>query len=360
MSHMNNAKKAQTKVERKQRLSLVFWISAVVFAVLLAAMSLAALAVWLMMYFGWLGWDAVLKLEQGALLLVGISAVLGWAFSILLLRVPLVPFNEVINKMNQLAAGDFRVSLEYKGAVANVPAFREMSVSFNKLAEQLRNTELLRGDFINNFSHEFKTPIVSIAGFARLLRHGALPPEEQEQYLVAIEEESMRLAYMATNVLNLTKVENQTILTDITNYNLSEQLRSCLLLLEAEWSKKELDIDLDLEEYSIRANEELLKQVWINLLDNAIKFTPPGGRITLTVTPLDGKIAVSILNTGSEIPPDKLEKIFNKFYQCDESHAGKGNGVGLAIVRRITELHGGNVGVQSGGGCTVFTVTLPM
>lgn len=349
------------KGNKKLRFSLVIILSLVVFAVLLAAVSLAAFGMGIMAKLGWVGGsDSDLSVEQSALLLVGVSTLLGWLFSILLLRLPLRPFNEVINKMNSLAAGDFDVTLKFKGAVANIPAFSEMSESFNKLAVELRNTELLRGDFINNFSHEFKTPIVSIAGFARLLRRGDLPEEEKEQYLAAIEEESVRLAYMATNVLNLTRVENQTILTDITSFNLSEQLRSCLLLLEEKWSKKEIELDLDLEEYTVLANEELLKQVWINLLDNAVKFTPVGGTVRITVTPTEGHLSVAILNTGSEIPPEKLGRVFNKFYQCDESHAGRGNGVGLAIVRRIVELHGGEVAVESGDGRTVFTVSLPI
>lgn len=349
------------KGNKKRRFSLVIVLSLVVFAVLLAAVSLAAFGMGIMTHLGLVGGsDGGLGIEQSALLLVGVSTLLGWLFSILLLRLPLRPFNEVISKMNLLAAGDFEVSLKFNGVVANIPAFGEMSESFNKLAEELRNTELLRGDFINNFSHEFKTPIVSIAGFARLLRRGNLPEEEKEQYLAAIEEESVRLAYMATNVLNLTRVENQTILTDVTTFNLSEQLRSCLLLLEGKWSKKDIDLDIDLEEHTVSASEELLKQVWINLLDNAIKFTPEGGCIRITVTPSEGRLSVSILNTGSEIPPDKLDKVFKKFYQCDESHAGSGNGVGLAIVRRIVELHRGEVSVESGGGKTVFTVSLPL
>lgn len=151
------------------------------------------------------------------------------------------------------------------------------------MAEELENTQMLRSDFINNFSHEFKTPIVSIAGFAKLLRRGNLTDAQKEEYLAIIEEESLRLAAMATNVMNLTKVENQTILTDLTTFNLSEQIRACVLLLEEKWSRKELDLDLEFPEYTIRANEELLKQVWINLLDNAIKYSPNYGEIGVRI-----------------------------------------------------------------------------
>ena len=344
--------------ERKQRVSLTVLLSLVVFVILLAAVTIAAVGVVLLNRFG-LTVNGGMSIEKAALLAIGVSALMGWVFSMFVFRIPLAPINQAINKMNLLAEGEYDTSLKFKGIVAHHPAFAEMSLSFNKLAEELRNTELLRSDFINNFSHEFKTPIVSIAGFARLLRRAELTEAEREQYLAAIEEESTRLADMATNVLTLTRVENQGILTDKTDFNLSEQLRSCVLLLEAEWTRKEIDIEIDLEEYTVRASEEMLKEVWINLLSNAFKFTPRGGRVAIGVALEADSYAVSVLNTGSEIPPDKQEKVFRKFYQCDESHAGKGNGVGLAIVRRVVELHEGSISLTSGGGETVFTVYLP-
>jgi signal transduction histidine kinase len=261
--------------------------------------------------------------------------------------------------MNRLASGDFRVRMQFGRPFGNHPTFIELTDSFNKLAEELQNTEMLRTDFINNFSHEFKTPIVSIAGFAKLLKKGNLTEEQKIAYLDAIEEESLRLSYMATNVLNLTKVENQTILTDVTSYNLSEQLRASVLLLEGKWTKKEIDLCLDFEEYTIEANEELLKQVWINLIDNAVKFSPMGGAVVIGISELEDRLCVSIGNTGQPIPPDKLPRIFNKFYQADESHASEGNGIGLAIVKRVVDLHGGEVHVSSNGDMTVVTVELP-
>lgn len=271
----------------------------------------------------------------------------------------LKPVHDLVNSMNALASGDFKTRVNLSRGLRRYPAFVEVAESFNLMAEELDSTEMLRSDFINNFSHEFKTPIVSIAGFAQLLRHGNLPKEQQNEYLEIIEEESKRLSYMATNVLDLTKVENQTILTDVTEYNLSEQLRSCILLLESKWSKKDVELQLDFGEYNICACEELLKQVWINLLDNAIKFTPDGNIIQVTIQPRDGETAVTIRNTGSEIPPDSMSLIFNKFYQADKSHSTQGNGVGLAIVKRIVDLHGGAVAVASENMETAFTVTLP-
>ena len=274
-------------------------------------------------------------------------------------KFPLKPVRDLIDGMDRLASGDFKTRVSVGKIMRRYPAFVEVSESFNKMAEELESTEMLRSDFINNFSHEFKTPIVSIAGLAKVLKRGNLSKEEQDQYLSAIEEESLRLSYMATNVLSLTKVENQTILSDVSEYNLSEQIRSCILLLENKWSKKDIELQLDFGEHMISANEELLKQVWINLLDNAVKFTPDGHTIQVRIDDRESSIMVTVVNTGSEIPKECHGKIFNKFYQADESHSTQGNGVGLAIVKRITELHGGRVSVTSENEVTAFTVELP-
>ena len=227
------------------------------------------------------------------------------------------------------------------------------------MAEELENTQMLRSDFVNNFSHEFKTPIVSIAGFAKLLRRGKLTEEQKQEYLAIIEEESLRLAAMATNVMSLTKIENQTILTDLTTFNLSEQIRGCVLLLEEKWSRKELDMDLEFPECSIRANEEMLKQVWINLLDNAIRYSPAHGEVKIRIAEKPDTLAVTVTNYGPDIPANKIDKIWGKFYQADESHASEGNGIGLAVVKRVVQLHDGNASVASGDGATAFTIALP-
>jgi signal transduction histidine kinase len=235
---------------------------------------------------------------------------------------------------------------------------KEIEDTFNRMAEELEHTEMLRGDFVNNFSHEFKTPIVSIAGFAKLLKRGNLSKEQRKEYLDIIEEESLRLSEMATNVLNLTKIENQTILTDVTEYNLSEQIRSCVLLLEKRWTGKKLEMNLEFEEYTICACEELLKQVWINLLDNAIKYSPEYGFITIKIKEKESEYQISIANSGEEIPQEKRQKIFQKFYQVDESHSSAGNGVGLSIVKSVIDLHGGQVWADCENGITTFCVIL--
>ena len=299
--------------------------------------------------------------DIGKLLLISllVSLPIGVLISIAVSQMPLKPVRDLINCMDALASGDYKTRFRVGPFTKKYPAFVKISDSFNKMAQELESTEMLRADFINNFSHEFKTPIVSIAGFAKLLRRGNLTEKQREEYIRVIEEESLRLSDMATNVLNLTRVENQSILTDVTVYNLSEQIRSCILLLEDKWEKKNLDFLLNFGEHFISANEELLKQVWINLLDNAFKFSPPYQAIEIQIEETQETLAVSILNSGSEIPQDKLDLIFNKFYQADESHSTQGNGVGLAIVKRITELHGGSVRVESANHITTFRVELP-
>ena len=164
---------------------------------------------------------------------------------------------------------------------------------------------------------------------------------------------------MATNVLNMTKVENQTILTDVTRYNLSEQLRNCVLLLEPKWAKKNLEWDMDFDEHTISGNRELLQEVWVNLIDNAIKFSDENAAVTIAIYELDDEVQVSVSNRGPDIPISSQNDIFRKFYQADDSHAAEGNGVGLAIVKRVAELHHGAVAVESQNGTTTFTVSLP-
>lgn len=348
------------KADRKRLTTLTLFLALFVFCILLAAIGLTVLGVFILEWAGVIsGLDEEMDMWVIVIFMSVISLILGWVLVFFSIRIPLKPIHTLISHMNRLAMGDFETRMENKGIFSNHPAMKGISDSFNKLAEELENTEMLRGDFINNFSHEFKTPIVSIAGFAKLLKRGNLTEEQRVAYLTSIEEESLRLSYMATNVLNLTKIENQTILTDVTEFNLSEQVRSAVLLLESKWGEKNIDLQLDFDEYTVEGNEELLKQVWINLMDNAVKFSPRCGTVILDVSEGAGTVTVNIGNAGPEIPPEKMDKIFNKFYQTDESHATEGNGIGLAIVKRVIDLHGGTISVNCKDGMTTFAVTLP-
>ncbi len=344
----------------KDRFSLLLSFSIVVLAILV----ITAIVVGVIVFFligrdtlrvGENGLDAWMLFRDMVLISLGIGAV----FTFLTLNLPLKPVNKILNAMSRLASGDYSVRLSFKGAFAKLPAVAELTNSFNQMAAELEQTEMMRSDFINNFSHEFKTPIVSIMGFAKLLKRKNLTEEYRNECLTIIEEESMRLSQMATNVLNLSKVENQTILTDVSKFNLTEQIRTCVLVLESKWIKKNMGFSLPEEEYYIAANEEMLKQSWINIIDNAIKFSSGNSTVEIDIKTDGNTVKTEISNYGKEIPATAREKIFGRFYQSDESHATEGNGVGLAVVKKIVDLHKGKVEVFCKDGKTTFTVSLP-
>lgn len=345
---------------QKQGFSLTLLFTLLTFAILAGSVAVAAALSYVLTIFGILPIQADHFPESLQLLAVmsAVSVIVGTILSMLAVRIPLRPINWLIGQMNRLADGDFRARVHFKKPISMIPAFLEVENSFNKMARELGNTELLRQDFINNFSHEFKTPIVSIAGFAKLLQRADLDEAQRKEYIDAIVEESVRLSDMATNVLKLTKVENQSILTGVTEYNLSEQLRGAVLLLEQDWESKHIELDMEFPEVTIHANQELMKEVFINLLHNAIKFSPDYGPLQVRILKQPGAVQVRIVNSG-QIPEEELGRIFQKFYQADRSHFSAGNGVGLAIVKKIVELHHGTVQAESRDGAVSFTVTLP-
>ena len=306
------------------------------------------------------GWNVITLPSASGIVLPTIiwalaSLAVGIVTAALVSRIPLRPLQQLMDGLSRLAQGDYTARLvAHRTAVG-----RKLSESFNTLAGELENTEILRTDFVNNFSHEFKTPIVSMLGFAKLLKRADLPPEKRAEYLDIILTEGKRLTDMADHVLSLAKLEKQAILTGVEEYNLSEQIRTCVLLLQKKWERKKLEIDFDEYEHLVSGNEELLKQVWINLLDNAVKFAPEGSRVTVRISTWGNGVAVSVASQGEEIDGETRKRIFEKFYQGDTSHATEGTGLGLAIVKKIVELHRGTIAVDYQDGCNVFSVTLP-
>ena len=286
-----------------------------------------------------------------------ISIIIGTAISLFMSRLPLRPLHTLIQAIHEVSVGNYDVKIHLE----HPREFQELSECFNQMTAELAGTEMFRSDFINNFSHEFKTPIVSILGFARLLRSQVPDGCQSREYLDIIIEESRRLSDLSATVLNLSKVESLTLLTDKTVYSLSEQIRESILLLESKWSKKQINFDIDMEEVMITANEPLLKQVWMNLLDNAVKFSPAEGRITITLRLNIGNAVFTVKDQGEGIDDKTIKFIFDKFYQGDTSHNIEGNGLGLPLVKKILELHRGEVSVQSQAkkGC-IFIVRLPV
>lgn len=271
----------------------------------------------------------------------------------------LAPLNEMIEATERISKGDFKVHIQE--SFDKESDFGMLQRSFNHMARELDGIEMFRKDFINNFSHEFKTPIVSIQGFAHQLQAGGLTPEEEREYIRIIAAESDRLAKMATNILLLSKLENQAIVTEQTEFWLDEQLRTCLLVLEKQWGPKEIELNIDLDAVKYCFNEDMLSQLWLNLFSNAIKFTPRGGCISCSLKADGDAVIVVISDNGIGMDEDTRAHIFDKFYQGDTSHAGDGNGIGLTIVSRILVLCKGKIEVESEVGAgSRFSVTLPV
>ncbi|WP_148322388.1 MULTISPECIES: HAMP domain-containing sensor histidine kinase [Clostridia] len=272
-------------------------------------------------------------------------------------RIVLKNVREFIEATEKLSRGDFSARLNIK----RPPEFRILSKNFNAMAKELGGIEVLRTDFINNFSHEFKTPIISIKGFAEILKDDDLSKEEKNEYLDIIIEESKRLSSLATNVLNLSKIETQVILNDIQRFNIGEQIRQSILLLDSKFQSKNILLDINIEDCYVNGNKEMLNQVWVNLLDNAIKFNNKNGIVSVNMKKEEGNIFINITDTGLGITRESIPKIFDKFYQGDRSHSTNGNGLGLTIVKKIIELHGGTIecdSIVSKG--TKFTIILPI
>lgn len=288
------------------------------------------------------------------------SIIIGMLLSFVIGNTILKPLSELVKATKKVADGDFNAALPIGWTEKHtVTELSELIKDFNEMTEELRNIEIFRNDFISNFSHEFKTPLASIRGFARQLCEGNLTEAQQREFSKIILEETEFLSVLSQNTLLLTGFENKDIITDKTLFSLDEQLRECMIRLEPQWSEKNIEIEMDLDEISFFWNEKILAHVWNNLFDNAVKFTPEGGNIFVGLKRNDGFIIVTVKDSGCGIPQDALPHIFEKFYQADVSHATKGNGLGLALVKKIVELCGGEIRVESAVGTgTAFTVLL--
>lgn len=265
-----------------------------------------------------------------------------------------VTLSEAIQKV---AAGDYSTRITEHKRAQMKPIYDD----FNKMCDELESVKLLRNDFINSYSHEFKTPIASINGFASLVLEKDLPEDEQKEYLKIIVDESARLSNLATSTILLSKLTAQTIVTDIEEYDLGEQLRECSVILSGTWLKKNMAFDVSLAQVMYKGNKEMMQHMWINLLDNAVKYTPEGGRVTVLVREENGYAIVKIKDTGEGISKDIQKSLFDPYFQGDSSHSRQGLGLGLSIVKRIVELCKGTISVRSTiGEGSEFTVILPM
>ena len=299
-----------------------------------------------------------MRVDEDNILVFGVivmamSILFGIALSFAYSAVMVKASKPYIQGLQKIAECDFSVRIEDSSVFSNFG----IAQNFNNMAEQLQSVETLRENFISDFSHEFKTPIVSIAGFAKLLKDPALTSEQRNEYLDIIIDESDRLVGLSESVLMLNRLDTQVIVKE--RYCLDEQIRQCVLAFDRQMREKNINVELTLAETDINSNAKLLQQVWINLLSNAVKFTPEGGTISVYCASDSGKIAVSVKDDGCGMSAEIMTNIFNKFYQGDKSHTTPGNGLGLSIVKKIVEILGGSITVASevGKGST-FTIML--
>ncbi|ABR34630.1 MULTISPECIES: HAMP domain-containing sensor histidine kinase [Clostridium] len=275
-----------------------------------------------------------------------ISIIVGTTISAIIgkkILAPLVKFSEAIMEVGK---GNFNIKLD-EDKYYYVEELKKMSQNFNIMVDELNNIETFRSDFIANVSHEFKTPLASIEGYTTLLQDNNLSKEEKSKYTDKILNNTKRLSSLVGSILQISRLENQDIIAERSRFKLDEQLRQTLLLLESKWSNKNIDLDIDLDSITFHGNEELLMQVWINILSNAIKFTPEDGTIRCTLKKDKNWITTSISDNGIGMNEDTQKHIFDKFYQGDKSHSSEGNGLGLALVKRIIDLCGGKIEVYS-------------
>ena len=290
-------------------------------------------------------WQVLLSLLIGA----SISALLGkWFFG---------PITQLGDAMKKVADGDFSVRLTADKGIREI---EDIYANFNLMAKDLGATEILQTDFVSNVSHEFKTPINAIEGYATLLQGDENLSPEMEQYVEKILFNTKRLSGLVGNILLLSKVDNQVIQSRVSTFRLDEQIRQSVVLLEPKWEEKDIEFDVDLERVEYTGDESMLMHVWNNIIGNAIKFDPVGGYVGIKMKQRDGEITVTVEDSGPGVDEEAKKHIFDRFYQADSSHKEEGNGLGLALVKRIVDANKGRVTVENriGGGCR-FTVILP-
>lgn len=287
-----------------------------------------------------------------------ISVILGTVLSRVIGKKPIGAIAEISNATKEIAKGNFDVRLNENIKVLEL---NTMAKNFNIMAKELAGIEMLRNDFIENVSHEFKTPLSAIEGYVTLLQKPSLSEETRLEYTQKILYNTKRLSALTGNILLLSRLDNQEIETKKESYSLDEQLREIILSLESSWNSKGLELDINLDTVDYYGNKDLLAHVWQNIISNAIKFADNGGRILVYLTQTQRSIIVAVSDNGVGMDDEVINRIFEKFYQGDSSRSSSGNGLGLALAKKVVDLHGGNITVSSEPGIgSTFTITLPI
>lgn len=270
------------------------------------------------------------------------------------------PVKRIVDAAEKIVQGDFSVRVKSQSKFGTDETFNQVIDCFNKMAEELSSVETLRTDFIANVSHEMKTPLAVMQNYGTLLQAPDLSEERRIEYAKGVTDGARRMADMMTNILKLNRLENQQIYPQITEFDLGEQLCECLLQYESVWEKADIEIETDIaEDVKVRADAELLGHVWNNLFSNAFKFTPSGGTVAVSLSTTDNYAVLKVQDTGCGMTPEVGAHIFEKFYQGDTSHSVQGNGLGLALVKRVIDIMQGEISVESVvGKGSIFTVKI--
>lgn len=292
--------------------------------------------------------------------IIVISAAVCVLFAFFRRKVLMRPVYRLCEAAQKVAKGDFSIRLSPMRKDGKKDEFEVLFEDFNTMASELESTEILKNDFVSNVSHELKTPLAVIQNYASILQSDELTDEERKEYSSRIGAAANRLSVLITNILQVNRLENQKISPVLHPFNLSEALSRCILNYDTLLDEKEIELETQLDQNLIvDGDENLLDMVWNNLISNAIKFTPENGKIEIEAKKEGNTVFVSISDNGCGISPESLHRIFDKFYQADTSHATEGNGLGLALVKRILDLLGGDISVTSvPAKGSVFTVKL--
>jgi signal transduction histidine kinase len=275
-------------------------------------------------------------------IIIGIA--LGIPISIFVNRSLLSPIRRLSEAMDLVGKGIFDIQISTKAPFGDI---EDIYRNFNLMTRELAANEMLKSDFVSNVSHEIKTPITAIEGFAMLLQGSESLNAEESEYVEKILSSSQRLSELVTNVLLLSKIDNQAIETNVERFSLDEQIRQSILMLEPKWSEKNIEFDVDLQSIQYEGNRGLTLHIWNNLISNAIKFTPENSTVSIRLLSTDEGTVVTVDDEGQGISQSAMGHIFDKFYQADSSHKQEGNGLGLALVKRIVDMVGGNISAQN-------------
>ena len=344
-------------MSKKKHSKLWLYFAGIIFATIFAVFVLITIVLFALYWINLIQIDPTARPVPIVVILLG-SILLGTIIALFVGKSMIRPIQNMCDAFDELSKGNFSVKIPTDAKIAEI---REMAGRFNAMTHDLSHMETMRSDFVANVSHEFKTPIAVIEGYATLLQNPNLTREKHDHYVEIILDNSRRLSNMSANILTLSKLENQEMIVDNREFRLDEQIRKSILLLEGKWSAKNIEFDMDLPKQMYYGSEPLLAQVWSNILDNAIKHAPADSVIHVNIQEADKRLTVSITDHGDGMTEEVQKHIFEKFYQGDNSRKAEGNGLGLSLVKRIVELCNGTVSVQSmPGQGAAFSVTLPL